>query len=802
MKTKSILLAFAMALCIATGANAQETKQTEAVTVATVNIYNAALANQASNGELTIAFELNNREGIQSNIKYAVNLIQQTENKSILMDQKVYDEKITLGQEETKEKKITYTPPYFLNGTYKLMVEARNSDGLILGMADAGDVLLSGSGESVTIFQDTCYITVEGEDKHYTLTQGVDIKPEENIYLNCQIENNTKADTVVTPNFITYYRTTFGKQLDQQVAEPVSLKKGEKTFKKFLIPKQTTSQAYDAVFSLQDESSNPISEKVTAHYVIAGQSASIHNVQFDKSSYEKNEIAKLSFYYSGSANNFPNSRLGQTEDKLSVEINITDQKNKACVNTFTQQLGEESFQKLDIKMDNTCQSPKADVTIKDKDGKILAQSQFGTSQEDKQASPTQEETKTDFGAGARAALVGAAVLALVVLIGVFFKKGKKSRKAMIWLFAFVVCGLAMGEGAKGDTFSAGFDYSDIDCYRNCDTPDCSQCQYYFSETWTVNLNKAAYSPSETINVSSSARAALCANAADGARLEGTIAGSKQLIGNNIAARSGSYLFPLKSWTAQSISANYNAFFEGTLTTASSTMAYNTMNIPYTVTAPATNGSCGSANGGSYASKPTAGLCNATSITPTVTGSGPWTWTCTGSSGGLVANCSASKTATCTVTSWSPAASTVCSGESFTQTNNCGGTRSATGTKSCPSGCTVSSWSPDPSTYCSGTSFTQTSNCSTTRSATGTKDCCTPDVYYRCSYSPPLNDQICDKKTGSVTVIPTCQCEELCGGSCPTNVTLDYCRSDCSPKVVNCSVSGKKNLPGGYEEVAP
>ena len=70
---------------------------------------------------------------------------------------------------------------------------------------------------------------------------------------------------------------------------------------------------------------------------------------------------------------------------------------------------------------------------------------------------------------------------------------------------------------------------------------------------------------------------------------------------------------------------------------------------------------------------------------------------------------------CYDTSWSPDPSTVCSGTSFTQTSNCGNTRSATGTMCCDT-----SWSPDPATVCSGTSFTQTSNCGNTRSATGTR----------------------------------------------------------------------------------
>ena len=52
-----------------------------------------------------------------------------------------------------------------------------------------------------------------------------------------------------------------------------------------------------------------------------------------------------------------------------------------------------------------------------------------------------------------------------------------------------------------------------------------------------------------------------------------------------------------------------------------------------------NGNCGSANGGTFTTVPTANLCSAGTASA-VSGSGPWTWSCTGSSGGTTANCSA------------------------------------------------------------------------------------------------------------------------------------------------------------------
>ncbi len=52
-----------------------------------------------------------------------------------------------------------------------------------------------------------------------------------------------------------------------------------------------------------------------------------------------------------------------------------------------------------------------------------------------------------------------------------------------------------------------------------------------------------------------------------------------------------------------------------------------------------NGICGSSNNATFNSAPTTNLCSAGSPT-SVTGSGPWSWSCTGSNGGSTANCSA------------------------------------------------------------------------------------------------------------------------------------------------------------------
>ncbi len=85
---------------------------------------------------------------------------------------------------------------------------------------------------------------------------------------------------------------------------------------------------------------------------------------------------------------------------------------------------------------------------------------------------------------------------------------------------------------------------------------------------------------------------------------------------------------------------------------------------------------------------------------------------------------------CTPTTWEPAAANRCG--TFTQTSNCGTTRTTTGSLSCGAGqtctnnactntvCTPTTWEPAAASRCG--SFTQTSNCGTTRTTTGSLSC--------------------------------------------------------------------------------
>jgi N-acetylneuraminic acid mutarotase len=83
---------------------------------------------------------------------------------------------------------------------------------------------------------------------------------------------------------------------------------------------------------------------------------------------------------------------------------------------------------------------------------------------------------------------------------------------------------------------------------------------------------------------------------------------------------------------------------GFLTTTVNPLTVTNVSADQTITAnfvAPVSGSCGSSNGAALAFLPATGLC-AIGSASSVTGSGPWSWSCLGSSGGTTANCSATK----------------------------------------------------------------------------------------------------------------------------------------------------------------
>src|SRR3989344_5922984 len=149
--------------------------QVAPITIATVNIQNAKIISQEGN-TLNISFDLTNREGMQSGVRYAVALVATTTEGQFLADEKVYPDTLTLAEHSSTPVDITYTAPEALSGTFTVLLSSSNDSGLPLALHPIGKVTLAPTG-GIEIVSSSCYLTVVGEkgSSHYTLIQGVDI---------------------------------------------------------------------------------------------------------------------------------------------------------------------------------------------------------------------------------------------------------------------------------------------------------------------------------------------------------------------------------------------------------------------------------------------------------------------------------------------------------------------------------------------------------------------------------------------------------------------------------------------------
>ena len=625
-------------------------------TVATVNVGDISLIKQ-NESDLTIGFSISNREGVQPSIIYAVNLLQKdASGKQIIIDQKVYtNDIVSLGANDSVKKEIVYTAPGYLKGSYTVEVEARNPDALILGMVQIPNaVTLDGTDQYISIDQSKCFLTVDKEEgnKKYTLAQGVDIAPTETLSAHCTVTNTFQTNKTVTPVFETRYRSTFGKSINTSEQTLVTFASNKKTDFVVVLPTASIDpQAYDVVLTFVDENKAPISNSVDFHYVLRGASATIQNITLDKDAYLKGDTAQVTFVWSGSADGFLGSRIEKTDNQkdISALFTITDDQKNICVNQSSYPLDvnkQANVEHISLPIASDCQNPRVSAIITDADGKVLADNAYdiqskSTLQEKVKTAPTPFKSRNS----TIGLIVYILAFLLILILGIYLIR-KNKRSGMMMFFGLVV-GLGIltsGGGAKADTFFEIFYLPEGHKYAGAD--------HYIVATFTANLDKSIYTPSETIVASGRYVSTLCANGvilADVAEYSPIIT-----LDATINGQTKSVLDKSENFTAQNVSGVYNAQFIGhdagvQIYQPERLKMGGTAFIPYIVFNSVQNGVCGSANGKIY---PTNQMGYAPDTqcsigTPSDTSfpipGDTFSWTCQGVNGGASSpNCSAER----------------------------------------------------------------------------------------------------------------------------------------------------------------
>lgn len=368
----------ALAQTGATTSQATKQPQSKSVLVASVNIYNATNT-KINNSTYAISFRIQNNSGIQSNIRYGIQLVRKSD--SLVADTNLANEAITLGENEYKDITMQYILPSFIpNDIYRLVIVAQNQNGLPLGYMPAGFpekmITVGNNPEGVSI--DSCYLTVSSEsstDKKYTNLQGVDIKKEEELVAHCSLSNKSLVSSgKLKIQMITHKRDQMGDVLNNTTLDK-EISMGAKDVEEFdfNVPTVDFPQSYYVDLFLVNSRGEKVSQSYYMRYVVSGPSATIQNFVLDKSNYKKGDTANLKVFWSPSADTFGASRFGGTKESYSINAKINDEKGNLCgsVNKeikSTSILGEEV---LKINMSRDCANVVAKVEILDSKGNVL-----------------------------------------------------------------------------------------------------------------------------------------------------------------------------------------------------------------------------------------------------------------------------------------------------------------------------------------------------------------------------------------------------------------------------------------------
>lgn len=362
-------------------ANAEESKvlETGSQIIADVSLKKCAISQSASTTQ-TIYFscEIFNNLLNQGDINFAVQLIKK-ENKEIV-DTLIYEKSFSMSEKQTIKYANTYHAPEYLDGNYELWGILKTSEGTPLSFNLLGNLnLKSKSNLFLKIIGDTCYLKIKGEKESYNLAQGIDVEYSDEVEAFCDVESHLTNNLKLKPVFITHKRSIFGEIVSTISGLPVDFNKKDKKTLSFLLEKPKEPQSYETILYFVNGDGIAASNKINLRYVVKGASATIQQVLLDKSFYLKNDTARVSVFWTGSADSFTDARKSLTEDNASkFLISIKNKENANCSKDAYFDISnnkKERTKMIDyhIKINMLCVDPIVDIKIFDNKNSLLAE---------------------------------------------------------------------------------------------------------------------------------------------------------------------------------------------------------------------------------------------------------------------------------------------------------------------------------------------------------------------------------------------------------------------------------------------
>ncbi len=356
-------------------------KPTNGVLVASVNLTNAKIILQDKN-TFKIYFEISNGAGLQTGVKYGLQLISNGPGSQYIADEKVYDESLNLGENSITVKNITYTAPENLNGSYTLMLSVKNASNFPFAIASLGEVKLSATEKGVYIDPASCYLSIQNakDSKHYTLTQGIDISSDQNLALNCNVKNETNNQVSLTPFFENRPGGAYGDVASQTGGDysTINFSQNESKNISVILSKGSAPKFYDTKFMLTGNVHN--SNSIFLNYNLKGASATIYKLSLDKDYYNSGDQAKVSLLWfttpSGTLEVDGKTMNTTTFATVALSVKSGDEKcSDEVINPLTRNLNS-PVTEIAVPIKSSCQDPTVIAIARDSKGNILDQKEF------------------------------------------------------------------------------------------------------------------------------------------------------------------------------------------------------------------------------------------------------------------------------------------------------------------------------------------------------------------------------------------------------------------------------------------
>ena len=405
MKSVFVLFIALSFLSISSAQNSDVSLGANSVLVATVNIYNVN-ATKIDQNNYQLSFDINNREGIQSDIRYGVELIRKSDN--VVIDTDLENVSLTLGENETKSVSMNYVvPAYVLSGEYELSVVSKNGSGLSLAnvpVDSIGIVSIDNANENYLRLSN-CFTS----DKN-------NINTDQDITVSCSVDSN-KTQNSLDVGYVIHKNSEFGDILEQNEIKNVNILNKTINFS-INTGKNPGQYVIDIFFKNAGYKISPSYELV---YFVNGNSVVIQNTTLDKAAYVTGDTANLKLFYK------INGELATTTS-YKIYSSILDEKANLCGSTVSDLNTISGFhvENISVDINSDCENSIAKVLIMDDEQNILANSEINLSNKISQVNINPNIESSNYPVENRFYIV--IFLLILVLLGygiIVFKNNKK-----------------------------------------------------------------------------------------------------------------------------------------------------------------------------------------------------------------------------------------------------------------------------------------------------------------------------------------------------------------------------------------